>query len=91
MSAANWFGDRSHRADLDDDSDGCTNAEGQRTKRYAPAAAHLLSEWIESNIRLLEGVSALPKDLNLEPLAATYAQRRCVGGCHDPLAQHNGR
>ena len=31
------------------------------------------------------------KGLNLEPLAATYLQRRSVGGCHDPLAQDDGR
>ena len=31
------------------------------------------------------------KGLNLEPLAAIYLQRQSVGGCHDPLARHDGR
>ena len=38
MSAANWIGDRSHGTDLsfDDDNDGYTNPEGQRTSDTRP-------------------------------------------------------
>lgn len=31
------------------------------------------------------------KSLNLDLLAATYLQRQSLGGCHDPLARHDGR
>jgi len=29
--------------------------------------------------------------LNLQPLPATHLHRQSVGGCHDPLARHDGR